>query len=168
RPSSERTPAQGVRGSGPSGGRNDETAVAAFRPVVARPGCTRHPAGLDRGRDPVARDAAPGSLAAVGGRQPVAACGSGRRPAQAGELRARLDARPTRSQHETSRGRGARRVSAVGRPADAAKVVWLPSDSLEEDGVAASPEASPALLAAAGRALQSLVPEAKARSRHVN
>ena len=54
------------------------------------------------------------------------------------------------------------------RPADAAQVVWLPSDYLEEDGVAARQDGSPALLAAAGHALQSLVPEAKARSRHVN
>lgn len=54
------------------------------------------------------------------------------------------------------------------RPADAAQVVWLPEDYLEEDGVAADQPGSPALLAAAGRALQSLVPEARARSRHVN
>jgi len=54
------------------------------------------------------------------------------------------------------------------RPADAAQVVWLPEDYLEEDGVAADRTGSPALLAVAGRALQSLVPEAKARSRHVN
>ena len=54
------------------------------------------------------------------------------------------------------------------RPADAAQVVWLPSDYLEEDGVVADPDGSPALLATANRALQSLVPEAKARGRHVN
>jgi hypothetical protein len=54
------------------------------------------------------------------------------------------------------------------RPADAAQVVWLPADYLEEDGVVAEPAGSPALLAAAGRALQSLVPEAKARGRHVD
>jgi hypothetical protein len=46
--------------------------------------------------------------------------------------------------------------------------VWLPSDYLEEDGAVAGQDGSPALLAAAGHALQSLVPEAKARSRHVN
>ena len=40
--------------------------------------------------------------------------------------------------------------------------------ALEEDGAVASQDGSPALLAAAGHALQSLVPEAKARSRHVN
>jgi hypothetical protein len=46
--------------------------------------------------------------------------------------------------------------------------VWLPTDYLEEDGVVADPNGSPALLAAAGRALEELVPEAKARGRHVN
>ena len=54
------------------------------------------------------------------------------------------------------------------RPADAAQVVWLPSDYLEEDGAAVDRDGSPALLAVAGRALQSLVPEAKARGRRVN
>lgn len=62
------------------------------------------------------------------------------------------------------------------RPGDVAQVVWLPEDYLEEDGVTAAGASaadaagrgSPALFAAAGRALQSLVPEAKARSRRVN
>lgn len=58
--------------------------------------------------------------------------------------------------------------SAGVRPGDAAQVVWLPEDYLEEDGVAADRNGSPALLASAGRALQSLVPEAKARGRRVN
>jgi len=77
-------------------------------------------------------------------------------------MRAQLERNTTRAEV------GSLAVSAGVRPADAAQVVWLPEDYLEEDGVAASPESSPALLAAAGRALQSLVPEAKARSRHVN
>jgi len=54
------------------------------------------------------------------------------------------------------------------RPGNAAQVVWLPEAYLEEDGVVADRDGSPALLAAAGRALQSLVPEAKARGRHVD
>ncbi len=54
------------------------------------------------------------------------------------------------------------------RPADAAQIVWLPEDYLEEDGAVADRNGSPALLASAGRALQSLVPEAKARGRRVN
>lgn len=58
--------------------------------------------------------------------------------------------------------------SAGVRPGDAAQVVWLPEDYLEEDGVAADRNGSPALLASAGRVLQSLVPEAKARGRRVN
>lgn len=77
-------------------------------------------------------------------------------------LRAQLDRTGTRSEV------GSLAVNAGVRPADAAQVVWLPSDYLEEDGVVADPAGSPALLAAAGRALQSLVPEAKARGRHVN
>ena len=63
---------------------------------------------------------------------------------------------------------GALASSAGVRPADAAQVVWLPEDYLEEDGVTADRRGSPALLAQAGRALQSLVPEAKARGRRVN
>ena len=59
-------------------------------------------------------------------------------------------------------------TSAGVRPAESAQVVWLPSDYLEEDGAGPGQDGSPALLAAAGHALQSLVPEAKARSRHVN
>jgi hypothetical protein len=54
------------------------------------------------------------------------------------------------------------------RPGDAAQIVWLPEDYLEEDGAVADRNGSPALLASAGRALQSLVPEAKARGRRVN
>ena len=77
-------------------------------------------------------------------------------------MRAQLDRSGTRSEV------GSLAVSAGVRPADAAQVVWLPSDYLEEDGVVADPDGSPALLASAGRALQSLVPEAKARGRHVN
>jgi len=77
-------------------------------------------------------------------------------------LRAQLERNTTRAEV------GSLAVSAGVRPADAAQVVWLPSDYLEEDGAPANPQGSPALLAAAGRALQSLVPEAKARSRHVN
>ena len=54
------------------------------------------------------------------------------------------------------------------RPGDAAQIVWLPEDYLEEDGAVADRNGSPALLASAGRALQSLVPEAKARGRRVH
>jgi hypothetical protein len=75
----------------------------------------------------------------------------------------------TQLERNTTRAEvGSLAVSAGVRPADAAQVVWLPSDYLEEDGAVASQDGSPALLAAAGHALQSLVPEAKARSRHVN
>ena len=77
-------------------------------------------------------------------------------------MRAQMDRSGTRSEV------GTLAVSAGVRPADAAQVVWLPADYLEEDGVVADLDGSPALLAAAGRALQSLVPEAKARGRHVN
>lgn len=76
--------------------------------------------------------------------------------------RAQLDREATRAEV------GTLAFSAGVRPGDAAQVVWLPSDYLEEDGVVAKPEASPALLASAGRALQSLVPEAMARGRRVN
>ncbi len=76
--------------------------------------------------------------------------------------RAQLDQNTRRSEV------GSLAFSAGVRPADATQVVWLPADYLEEDGAAADPKGSPALLAAAGRALQSLVPEAKARGRHVN
>jgi hypothetical protein len=100
--------------------------------------------------------------------------------------RAQLDRGATRAEVGTLAFR------AGVRPGDAAQVVWLPEDYLEEDGVVAAgapasgaagapaadaagaPAAdaagrgSPALLALAGRALQSLVPEAKARSRRVN
>lgn len=77
-------------------------------------------------------------------------------------MRAQLERNTTRAEV------GTLAVSAGVRPADAAQVVWLPSDYLEEDGAAVGRDGSPALLAAAGHALQSLVPEAKARSRHVN
>jgi len=77
-------------------------------------------------------------------------------------MRAQLERNTTRAEV------GSLAVSAGVRPADAAQVVWLPSDYLEEDGAAVNPEGSPTLLAAAGHALQSLVPEAKARGRHVN
>jgi hypothetical protein len=76
--------------------------------------------------------------------------------------RAQLDREATRAEV------GSLAFSAGVRPGDAAQVVWLPSDYLEEDGVVANPDGSPALLAAAGRALQSLVPDATARGRHVN
>ncbi len=76
--------------------------------------------------------------------------------------RAQLDREATRAEV------GSLAFSAGVRPGDAAQVVWLPSDYLEEDGAVASAEGSPALLAQAGRALQSLVPEATARGRHVN
>jgi hypothetical protein len=76
--------------------------------------------------------------------------------------RAQIDRGATRAEVGTL-------ASRVGvRPADAAQIVWLPEDYLEEDGVAADRNGSPALLASAGRALQSLVPEAKARGRRVN
>jgi len=77
-------------------------------------------------------------------------------------MRAQLERSATRAEV------GSLAFSAGVRPADAAQVVWLPSDYLEEDGVAVDHGGSPALLAVAGRALQSLVPEAKARGRHVN
>jgi hypothetical protein len=76
--------------------------------------------------------------------------------------RAQLDRSATRSEV------GTLAFSAGVRPGDVAQVVWLPADYLEEDGAVAKQEVSPALLAAAGRALQSLVPEAMARGRHVN
>lgn len=76
--------------------------------------------------------------------------------------RAQLDRSATRAEV------GTLAFSAGVRPGDAAQVVWLPSDYLEEDGVRANPTGSPALLATAGRALQSLVPEAMARGRRVN
>jgi hypothetical protein len=77
-------------------------------------------------------------------------------------LRAQLERNTTRAEV------GSLATTAGVRPAESAQVVWLPSDYLEEDGAVASQDGSPALLAAAGHALQSLVPEAKARSRHVN
>ncbi len=77
-------------------------------------------------------------------------------------MRAQLERTATRAEV------GSLAFSAGVRPADAAQVVWLPSDYLEEDGVVVNHDGSPALLAVAGRALQSLVPEAKARGRHVN
>lgn len=76
--------------------------------------------------------------------------------------RAQLDRSATRAEV------GSLAFSAGVRPGDAAQVVWLPSDYLEEDGVRANASGSPALLASAGRALQSLVPEAMARGRRVN
>ena len=76
--------------------------------------------------------------------------------------RAQLDRNATRAEV------GSLAFSAGVRPGDAAQVVWLPSDYLEEDGVVANRDDSPMLLAAASRTLQSLVPEAMARGRHVN
>jgi len=76
--------------------------------------------------------------------------------------RAQLDRNATRAEV------GSLAFSAGVRPGDAAQVVWLPADYLEEDGAVASHDGSPTLLAAAGRTLQSLVPEAMARGRHVN
>ena len=76
--------------------------------------------------------------------------------------RAQLDRSATRAEV------GSLAFSAGVRPGDAAQVVWLPSDYLEEDGGVANHDGSPALLAVAGRTLQSLVPEAMARGRHVN
>ena len=76
--------------------------------------------------------------------------------------RAQLDRNATRAEV------GSLAFSAGVRPGDAAQVVWLPADYLEEDGVVADREVPPTLLAAAGRTLQSLVPEAMARGRHVN
>ncbi len=76
--------------------------------------------------------------------------------------RAQLDRSATRAEV------GTLAFSAGVRPGEAAQVVWLPADYLEEDGAAGAGTGSPALLAVAGRALQSLVPEAKARGRHVN
>ena len=54
------------------------------------------------------------------------------------------------------------------RPGDSGQIVWLPADYLEEDGGVAKHDGSPALLAQAGRALQSLVPDASARGRHLD
>lgn len=54
------------------------------------------------------------------------------------------------------------------RPGDTQQIVWLPADYLEEDGGVANADGSPALLAQAGRALQSLVPDASARGRHLD
>lgn len=76
--------------------------------------------------------------------------------------RAQLDRNATRAEV------GSLAFSAGVRPGDAAQVVWLPADYLEEDGVVANRDTSPTLLAAAGRTLQSLVPDAMARDRHVN
>jgi hypothetical protein len=76
--------------------------------------------------------------------------------------------RAQRDREATREAVGTLAFSAGVRPGDAAQVVWLPSDYLEEDGAATNPDGSPALLAAASRALQSLVPEATARGRHVN
>ncbi len=76
--------------------------------------------------------------------------------------RAQLDRNATRAEV------GSLAFSAGVRPGDAAQVVWLPSDYLEEDGAVANRDGSPTLLAAASRTLQSLVPEAMARDRHVN
>src|SRR6266487_1240521 len=76
--------------------------------------------------------------------------------------RAQLDRNTTRAEV------GTLAFSAGVRPGDAAQVVWLPADYLEEDGAVADHDGSPLLLAAASRALQSLVPEAKARGRSVN
>jgi len=76
--------------------------------------------------------------------------------------RAQLDQGASRSEVGSLAGR------AGVRPGDAAQVVWLPEAYLEEDEAPASLAGPPARLAAAGRALLSLVPEARARSRRVN
>ena len=76
--------------------------------------------------------------------------------------RAQLDRNTTRAEV------GSLAFSAGMRPGDATQVVWLPADYLEEDGAVANREGSQTLLAAASRTLQSLVPEAMARDRHVN
>lgn len=76
--------------------------------------------------------------------------------------RAQLDRGATRAEV------GTLAFSAGMRPSEAAQVVWLPSDYLAEDRAIGARPGSPALLAVAGRALQSIVPEAKARGRRMN
>ena len=95
------------------------------------------------------------------------------RSGQANELlkRAGNELEWTRAQldHDATRAQVGTLAFSVGmRPGDAAAVVWLPSDYLEEDGDVADLAVPPTLLASAGRTLQSLVPEAMARGRHVN
>jgi len=54
------------------------------------------------------------------------------------------------------------------RPVDPQHIVSLPEDYLEPAEPRAATPGSPSLLASAGRVMQSLVPEASARGRHVN
>jgi hypothetical protein len=76
--------------------------------------------------------------------------------------RAQLDRSATRAEV------GTLAFSAGVRPGEAAQVVWLPADYLEDDGAVGARVRSPGLLDVAGRAFQSIVPEAKARSRNVH
>lgn len=77
-------------------------------------------------------------------------------------MRTRLDRAATRAEVSEL-------AAEVGvRPGDTNQIVWLPADYLEEDGGVADHDGSPALLAQAGRALQSLVPDASARGRHLD
>lgn len=54
------------------------------------------------------------------------------------------------------------------RPVDPAQIVALPEGYLERGGERAAPGSSSTLLALAGRALHTLVPDAMARGRNVN
>ena len=90
--------------------------------------------------------------------------------ANAALRRASAELEWTRAGLDRSSGRaevGSLAVAAGVRPADPSQTVWLPAEYLEADEPAAAP-APPSLLADAGRALQALVPDATARSRHVN
>jgi hypothetical protein len=75
--------------------------------------------------------------------------------------RAELDRSATRAEV------GTLAFSAGVRPGDQAQIVWLPADYLEDDG-AGTAAPPPTLLAAAGRTLGALVPDAMARGRHVH
>lgn len=77
-------------------------------------------------------------------------------------MRTELDRSATRAEV------GSLAAEAGVRPGDSRQIVWLPADYLEEDGGAAKRNGSPALLAQAGQALLSLVPDASARGRHLN
>ncbi len=59
-------------------------------------------------------------------------------------------------------------VSVGLRPVDPSQIVSLPEDYLIPQDARAGEAGSSTLLASAGRALQSLVPDAAARGRHVN
>jgi hypothetical protein len=59
-------------------------------------------------------------------------------------------------------------VSVGLRPVDPSQIVSLPEDYLIPAEARAGEAGSPTLLASAGRALQSLVPDAAARGRRVN